>query len=786
MRLSLSWKFFLLISLTFFLFTIFAITQNEKVLTKTFDLKQKDRFKQLQLDLSSQIQKTEQYHLLIAQSFAMFKQTSTLDVAVDELLENKGVEWFVDWKLRSPSVVRSESDKIWNSEALQKTLKNSFRETAATAEANSVIFCESDCWILTTSLAGEKLEKTYTLGSSLIEVLIQNELLIALVKAPQLKNNSSSSNLNPNYIAEKDAVIWAMADLEKNRELVKKSFTEKSSLIEYEKKFYAIKKLSLPINAYGNELELYLLQDRTSDIETLEQLNSSHLKIAIIIWLVVQLFLIMIFQFYLKRLNTVSKVLPLILTGKFDSVFKSLTNKKTFLADEISDLERTVLEINTSSKKMLEDNDKYISRLEWQKLHNKDSGLPNWVSLEAYLEQTKNIPKLFILTKIVQFEAINNSIGISSGKLLVLQLVSQLEHIQSKTVNVYHIAGDEFILVITNVNEDNVKYLSKQYLSFINGEYELEVGNVISFDGRISSYFFNACIQEELEKIYQKLSVVMNHNELKEQKVVVYDESKNYLEVFQEETLISRKIIRALDDDRLFLVFQPIWDVEEKNISHYEVLCRIMEENGSILFPDAFIPIAEKYYLISKIGMVVLEKSLVKLKSEIKQNPRLRFSINVSTNSIQEESFASDVSKLLLKHDVKAEHIMFEVTEYSIIDNIEKAKGNLSKLSQLGLSIALDDFGTGYTSISYLRSMNLNYVKLDGSYVKNVLKNETNKNLVRSLIRLIHTFGLKCIAEYVEDQDITNFLIEEKVECLQGYFIGKPLSDLLDKDFSPF
>ena len=789
MNLSLKWKFFIFTSLIFFVLFFSTIAENKKELTKSFQENQAKKLINYRQTVLKQFERLSQRHLSIISSYSLLKQTKLSFERLDEMLDDNDIYWLNTWQEQTPIIVKNIRGHQRENSKFKKIITRSSDTVKNTSEPHSFIYCDEQCEMVTTALAGSELEDVYSIGSSFVNILENvvstnsKDILVSVIEQPKDKQVLAKDEFN--YLSEPHAKIWAATKLEENRELISKAFLA-DGFIREGNRVFQLKEIVLSVSNFGLNLKLYLLQDISDDINVIDELNRKYLTNTLVIWLVVQLLFYFMFYVYLKRLMLVIAVLPLIVEGKFEEVFKRLKRKKSLVKDELNKLEETIVEINHNTKLIHDENSRYLNDLEWKTLHNPLTNLPNQLSLEHFIKQNKEDDKIFLMTKIVDFKALNRGIGVQEIDRLLVKISEDLEQFKLQNTHVFHLFSDEFIIVYSKNEAGNVNKVYEHFLGVLSSNLLLDEGNTVNYEGRLGSYNESISGKISLEKIINKLKFILSISELRNYSIVLYNESLSYIEKIEYENLMVERVIKALDEDGMQLWFQPIWSVKNKNISHYEVLCRLKEPDGNMLFPDEFIPIAEKRFFIPKIDKIIIEKSLTKLKHSLKENPQLMFSINISVATLQEPDLINYFSKLLRKNDINASSLALEITEYSVIENVDKTLKVLEKLKQLGISIALDDFGTGYTSISYLKNMPLSYAKLDGSYVKDVLASEDNKNLVINLINLIQSFGLKCIAEYVEDQDITDFLAANNVEYLQGYHIGKPAPELLSDEFSPF
>ncbi len=236
------------------------------------------------------------------------------------------------------------------------------------------------------------------------------------------------------------------------------------------------------------------------------------------------------------------------------------------------------------------------------------------------------------------------------------------------------------------------------------------------------------------------------------------------------------RINQALEEDRFCLYAQSIEPLGFSSDHHYEILLRMLDETGKIIPPGAFLPAAERYNLISKIDYWVIENTFTVLGNNRVFLEQINFcSINLSGQSLTNPEILDSIIDHLDKSGTNAEKICFEITETSVISNLSMAMTFISTLKELGCRFALDDFGSGLSSFGYLKNLSVDYLKIDGMFVKGITDNPIDHAVVKSINDIGQVMGMQTIAEFVENDDIKSMLSKLGVNYAQGYGIGKPL-----------
>jgi len=237
------------------------------------------------------------------------------------------------------------------------------------------------------------------------------------------------------------------------------------------------------------------------------------------------------------------------------------------------------------------------------------------------------------------------------------------------------------------------------------------------------------------------------------------------------------EIKKALEDNRFLLYQQTILPADfcSQEAHHFEILLRMQDSQRNIIPPGAFLPAAERYNLMADLDRWVIHSTFAWLAWQIKQRQKIDLcSINLSGQSIGDKKLYHFIMDQLQLHDLKAGLICFEITESVAISHLDMAVSFIKQLRDHGFRFALDDFGTGMSSFAYLKNLPVDCLKIDGSFVKNILDDPIDRAMVKSINDIGHIMGLQTIAEYVENKNIQNELVHMEVDYLQGYEIAQP------------
>jgi EAL domain-containing protein (putative c-di-GMP-specific phosphodiesterase class I) len=214
-------------------------------------------------------------------------------------------------------------------------------------------------------------------------------------------------------------------------------------------------------------------------------------------------------------------------------------------------------------------------------------------------------------------------------------------------------------------------------------------------------------------------------------------------------------------------------------VHHYEVLLRLIDSRGELICPDAFLPTAERFNMMTAIDRWVIRHAVEVLASQPEQGAYTCLSINLSGQTLEDESLGAYIHNLVKQYDVHPQSLLFEITETSAIANLEVANNFISSLQNLGYQFALDDFGSGFCSFSHLKYLPVNQIKIDGIFIQGMLQDGVDRAIIQSIVQIAHTVGKQTVAEFVENAEILKLLKQCGVDYVQGYYVGRPSEELL-------
>jgi diguanylate cyclase (GGDEF)-like protein len=421
-----------------------------------------------------------------------------------------------------------------------------------------------------------------------------------------------------------------------------------------------------------------------------------------------------------------------------------------------------------------------IEKMEYMAYHDYLTGLPNrWnfeIKLKSALEYAKQSNTLLavLFLDLDRFKLINDSLGHAVGDKLLKDVSKRIQAILKNEDCLARQGGDEFILFLSCVStKSEVETLVSSIHQLIQAPFKIDSKEYfISSSIGISFYPTNGITLEEL---IQQADIAMYTAKEKGGNGYQWYNSAKQQEI-HDVVKIETHLRKALQKNEFSLHYQPLVDLKHGKFFGFEALIRWENSELGKIPPGEFIPLAEEIGIISQLGEWVLREACLKAKtfSRIAQEP-IKIAVNISSKQFQEDHFFTIVQQVLKETKLPPSQLELEITESVSLENIDTVINKLNALKRMGISISIDDFGTGYSSISYLKYLPVNTLKIDQTFVKNMLTNLKDRALVESVISLAKSFGFNVIAEGVENKEQLELLRSFDCVSAQGYFFSKPV-----------
>ena len=407
-------------------------------------------------------------------------------------------------------------------------------------------------------------------------------------------------------------------------------------------------------------------------------------------------------------------------------------------------------------------------------VYNRNAGV------ERINEYIKSNPEsrdyaLFVID-IDDFRKVNDGLGIVAGDELVQQFGSFLKEFNGDDVIVCHLTSDVYCMAIYDpCGNKSVEHIHKKIVKRTREPFYLVGGQVLNITVSVGVAEYPEAATSALELINCAEIVMFKGKAMGKNRIQYFDTP--ILNDFLKNVELDSKLKEAVFENNFLLYYQPQYYAGNRKLRGVEALIRWKDGNGRMISPAKFIPIAEKNGTIIPIGNWVLEQS-IRTFSEWRNRYGVPFvlSVNISALQYQKEDFVETLLNIIHKYDVDPDEIELEITESILIDDFSAVTEKMQLLKEYGIRISLDDFGTGFSSLSYLKKLPINTLKIDKSFTDTLLTDSATRIITESIVSMVKSLGFESIAEGVEEEQQYKYLRAVGCDIIQGYLFGKPLS----------
>ncbi len=376
-----------------------------------------------------------------------------------------------------------------------------------------------------------------------------------------------------------------------------------------------------------------------------------------------------------------------------------------------------------------------------------------------------------------QFKVVNDTCGHGAGDELLKQLTHLFRDKIRESDTIARLGGDEFGALLEGCPLQNARLVAEDLRRSVEAfrfAWESNTFRVSASIGLVPITANSGTLSDVLSAADAACYVAKDQGR---NRVHLYQPNDGAVAQRQGEMQWIHRIQLALDENRFRLYYQPILPISHRSTAgrHCELLLRMLDRTGEVIPPYAFIPAAERYHLMPAVDRWVVRSAITSMaRGEGALKDMDSCSINLSGQSLSDEGFLEFFVDLIETSGIDAHHVCLEITETAVIANLTSAGRFISVLREMGCRFALDDFGSGLSSFAYLKNLAVDYLKLDGSYVKNLVHDSTDRAMVKAINQVAHAMGIQTTAEFVESENILKILRMFKVDYAQGYHIGKP------------
>ena len=417
------------------------------------------------------------------------------------------------------------------------------------------------------------------------------------------------------------------------------------------------------------------------------------------------------------------------------------------------------------------------AKLSYQAMHDSLTGLPNRALIIDRLEQAivhahrvKTEVVVFLLD-LDRFKIVNDTLGHPVGDQLLKEIAERLPGALREEDTVGRLGGDEFAVVLPGTDLEGANVVAEKLVAEVQRPIEIE-GHSLAVDTSLGVAVYPTHGEDEAT-LMRCADIAMYEAKKGDGNISVYDPQSDHFSIHR--MALMTDLRKAIENDRLFLVYQPLIDLQTGKIMGTEALARWQHEEEGFIPPDVFIEIAEGCDLIKPLTDWALRTAVIQAAEWQKQGLDIKTSVNLSVRNLLDSRLLKTFADLKSEYGVDGNRIKFEITESAIMSDPESVMEIFANSVFENVEYSIDDFGTGYSSLNYLKRLSVNEVKIDRSFVMDMAHDPEDAAIVAAIINLAHSLGLKVVAEGVESLEIAQQLKDLGCDRAQGYFYSKPV-----------
>lgn len=375
-----------------------------------------------------------------------------------------------------------------------------------------------------------------------------------------------------------------------------------------------------------------------------------------------------------------------------------------------------------------------------------------------------------------RFKEINDTSGHEAGDMFLKMVAKELKETMRSTDLLSRLGGDEFTLLMPHADLQGVEHIARKINIVLKSLIFNYSGKTYTASASIGIAIYPLHGETVNELMANADLAMYKAKELGRGQHHMFNPQFDYRKKLNQTIRWRTLLDDAITNDKFVLAYQPILDIKTNEVSRYECLVRLKQDDGQLMLPKEFVYKAEELGIVGKIDRLVLKKALQQHIEFNRQGKKYKLSVNISRRSFEDPSILEDFAALFNHPEVDRERIIFEVTDTVSISNNQVIESLIEKIRPLGCVFALNDFGVEYPSLQYIKNAPIDYVKIEGSLIRQIDKNADDKAFVKTLIEIAQSLGKKTVAEFVESEAVLIILKEIGIDYAQGYYIGKPES----------
>ena len=667
---------------------------------------------------------------------------------------------------------------------MTSSVKDSVNKVLTLQRPNHQIQCRQQCQLISSvpllNSSGDVL--VVTISASLVDMLyaintsLNSEVAIISLALKESERRNSVKIISASNMGLSKSL------LDNNTESNLEHVLEKGLKIDLSDSSYLINLLPL---AQNTQQDFYLAL--IDNVTPFEEKNSQYIQQFLIslsgIFIVLGCFIYFVARPFTKRLLRLSGALPLLANKKFDQFRQVKLKRPILFSDELDVLTDSALELSFELEQLNIEVEQKTKELENIAMYDLLTGLPNRNMLNYQLRKSianigrypSGVAVLFL--DLDDFKKVNDSNGHTEGDKLLIQAAERVRLSVGKVDLACRFGGDEFVVVLGNLKSVNeaVNVAEQLLLQFKD---PIKLGSSIFYVSTSIGISYTETTEEKAENLISHADIAMYEAK---------DSGGGQFHVYHQEmyqrvahrVMLEGEVRQALAKQQFSLSLQPQLCSKNKKIYGFEALLRWKHPDRGMISPEDFIPILENSQHMIELGYWIIHRCF-ELAIMIKEQGLndIRIAINLSAGQFIDANLPKYLQSLLDKFSLTADNFELELTEQTLVKDIDHTIAMMDSLKSMGFSFAIDDFGTGYSSLAYIKKMPIDVIKIDKSFVFGMLENHADYQIIMSTIAMVKNLGLTVVAEGVETAAQLRSLRENNCDIIQGYYFSKPIPEI--------
>ena len=697
-------------------------------------------------------------------------------------------------------LVSGDNEKLYLSNPIPEFVQASIESVLQHQQPEHSLYCQAQCVQLITVpvLNGKGDMAVVAMTVSLVDMIfsinqaLENEL--AMVSFSHVAG-ALSTEKNKGAVKLSDAKFISSS----NTQLVSELFLSSQEIVSSETIKTQGVKVSVNDNSYlinlipiannnGRFYYLALIDDVTAFTHNYEHNRLQFLIFTLVILIALAIVVHFVASPFTRRLLVLSDVLPLLAKKQFDQFRQAKIQRKGTYIDELDILANAATELSFELEQLNIEVEQKTKELENIAMYDLLTGLPNRNMLnyqlrKAFMNVLRSEGQIAVLfLDLDDFKKVNDSHGHTDGDKLLIQAANRLRSSIRQVDMACRFGGDEFVVVLGHLDNENEAILVAEEILEAFKE-PIKIQNSLFY---VSTSIGIAFAHEGMTKSEDLISYA---------DIAMYEAKDNggaKYHIYHEEmykkvalrVMMESEVRQALAKNQFSLSLQPQLDAKTKKLFGFEALLRWQHPERGMVSPEDFIPILENSEHMIELGYWVIRRCFELCQTFIDKGLiDVRIAINLSAGQFADTKLTSYLVDLLDEFSLEAGHFELELTEQTLVKNIDSAIEMMNELRDVGFSFAIDDFGTGYSSLAYLKKMPVDVIKIDKSFVFGMLDNRADYQIIMSTIAMVKNLGLMVVAEGVETSAQLRSLTENDCDVIQGYYFSKPIPEIEILDF---